>query len=208
MWAAGKKVSPSYRNSVANLAPQMRVAFSSMVSNTGSSSPGELLIMRKTSEVAVCCSNASESWRVRASVASALGQIGGGSEAPCVVEGLLGRLEAESEAVCASASRALGEIGSGADTLRTAEALLKLLLYISRPRLAGRRGRLLLPLLRVGVGLLLPAALWLTGMRDDRPWLMAAGLVGELVDRGEFYAGLDTRRPERQVREDLQERLA
>ena len=35
----------------------MRVAFSSMASNTGSSSPGELLMTLSTSEVAVCCSS-------------------------------------------------------------------------------------------------------------------------------------------------------
>ena len=44
---------------VPNFASQMRVAFSSMVWNTGSSSPGELLMTCSTSEVAVCCSNAS-----------------------------------------------------------------------------------------------------------------------------------------------------
>jgi hypothetical protein len=35
----------------------MRVAFSSIAWNTGSSSPGDELIIRSTSEVAVCCSN-------------------------------------------------------------------------------------------------------------------------------------------------------
>src|SRR5262249_37547585 len=38
-----------------------------MVLNTGSSSRGELLMTRRTSEVAVCCSSASASSRVRAS---------------------------------------------------------------------------------------------------------------------------------------------
>src|SRR5215813_9678301 len=57
-----------------NLASQMRVAFSSMALKTDSNLPGELEIMRSTSEVAVCCSSASErcprasaSSRVRAS---------------------------------------------------------------------------------------------------------------------------------------------
>ena len=45
---------------VPNLASQSRVAFASMVWNTGSSSPGELEITCSTSEVAVCCSSASE----------------------------------------------------------------------------------------------------------------------------------------------------
>src|SRR5260221_2234646 len=49
-----------------NLASQMRVALSSMAWNTGSTSPGEVEMMRSTSEVAVCCSRASASSRVRA----------------------------------------------------------------------------------------------------------------------------------------------
>ena len=39
-----------------NLASQIRTAFASIASNTGSSSPGELLMTCSTSEVAVCCS--------------------------------------------------------------------------------------------------------------------------------------------------------
>src|SRR5262245_13280580 len=55
----------------------MRVAFSSIAWNTDSSSPGDLLMTCSTSEVAVCCSSASErcprasaSSRVRASSCS------------------------------------------------------------------------------------------------------------------------------------------
>ena len=39
-----------------NLASQMRVAFSNIAWNTGSSSPGELDMTLSTSDVAVCCS--------------------------------------------------------------------------------------------------------------------------------------------------------
>src|SRR5262249_48524063 len=46
------------------LASQSRVACASMAWNTGSSSPGELEMTCKTSEVAACCSNAWESSRV------------------------------------------------------------------------------------------------------------------------------------------------
>src|SRR5215475_12557735 len=42
----------------------MRVAFSSMASKIGPSSPGEELITPRTSEVAACCSRASRSSRV------------------------------------------------------------------------------------------------------------------------------------------------
>jgi hypothetical protein len=45
----------------------MRVAFASMVSNTGCRLPGEREITPNTSDVAVCCSSASDSSRVRAS---------------------------------------------------------------------------------------------------------------------------------------------
>ena len=48
----------------------MRVAFSSIASNTGSSSPGELEMTFSTSEVAVCCSSDSERSRVRACTSS------------------------------------------------------------------------------------------------------------------------------------------
>ena len=53
-----------------NLASQSCVAFASIASNTGSSSPGELEITCSTSEVAVCCSSASDSSRVRACTSS------------------------------------------------------------------------------------------------------------------------------------------
>jgi hypothetical protein len=43
----------------------MRVAFASIAWNTGSSSPGELLMIFSTSDVAVCCSSASERSPVR-----------------------------------------------------------------------------------------------------------------------------------------------
>ena len=62
-----RNASPS-RSTVPNLASQMRVAFASMAWNTGSSSPGELLMTRSTSEVAVCCSSASASFFSKSSM--------------------------------------------------------------------------------------------------------------------------------------------
>src|SRR5262245_46289124 len=47
---------PSNNTRLPNLAPQIRTAFSRMASKTGLSSPGELEITFKTSDVAVCCS--------------------------------------------------------------------------------------------------------------------------------------------------------
>src|SRR5262249_41453634 len=56
-----RKASPSRRNKLPSLAWQSRIAFASMVSNTGLRSPSELAMTRSTSEVAACCSRASES---------------------------------------------------------------------------------------------------------------------------------------------------
>src|SRR6516165_636227 len=44
-----------------NFASQIRTAFSNVAWNTGSSSPCELDMTRRTSDVAVCCSNDSDS---------------------------------------------------------------------------------------------------------------------------------------------------
>ena len=49
---------------------QMRMAFASIASNTGFKSPGEEEMALRTSDVAVCCSRAFESSRVRACTSS------------------------------------------------------------------------------------------------------------------------------------------
>ena len=50
---------PSWlRNRTPTFASQIRTAFSSIAWNTGCNSPGELEMMRRTSEVAICCSKA------------------------------------------------------------------------------------------------------------------------------------------------------
>src|SRR5215472_6160506 len=65
----------SYKNRLPNLASQIRKALLNIALNTGSNWPGEELMIPSTSEVAVCCSSASErcprasaSSRVRASI--------------------------------------------------------------------------------------------------------------------------------------------
>ena len=58
------------RYETAELGPAIRTAFASMASNTGSSSPGELLMTFSTSDVAASCSNASSRSRVRRSSCS------------------------------------------------------------------------------------------------------------------------------------------
>src|SRR5262249_40126812 len=72
--ATERASSPLQRDNMPYSAPQIRTAFRSIASNTGLSSPGELEITCRTSELAVCCSSDSErcprasaSSRVRAS---------------------------------------------------------------------------------------------------------------------------------------------
>ena len=67
---SAKRIALGSRAEVPNLASQMRVAFCSMAWNTGSRSPGELEMTLRTSEVAVCCSSASVTSRVRACTSS------------------------------------------------------------------------------------------------------------------------------------------
>jgi hypothetical protein len=65
-----RSASPSERLILPNLASQSLIAFASMASNTGFSSPGEPDMTFSTSEVAVCCSSASVSSLVRACTSS------------------------------------------------------------------------------------------------------------------------------------------
>src|SRR3974377_2140441 len=70
--ATRRKLSASSRNNVPNDASQSCVAFSSIEWKTGFNSPGDELMTRSTSDVAVCCSNASSrSRRSRADSLSA-----------------------------------------------------------------------------------------------------------------------------------------
>ena len=52
---------PSRSDITPNLAPQSCIAFASIASNTGSSSPEEIEMTCSTADVAVCCSSASRS---------------------------------------------------------------------------------------------------------------------------------------------------
>ena len=71
---------------------------------------------------------------------------------------------------------------------------LKLLLYLLRKRrfAAERRPvRPALSLLRVTVGIALPAILWVVNAPTLWPVIIAAALAGEVIDRCEFYMELD-----------------
>ena len=57
--AAIRKTSPSRRYMFPNVASQMRTAFASMISKTGSNSPDDVEMTCSTCDDAVCCSSAS-----------------------------------------------------------------------------------------------------------------------------------------------------
>ena len=97
----------------------------------------------------------------------------------------------------------LAGISAGSTTLAGIAGVAKLLLYVRRKMAFSRSGLPVRPvasLIRVGVGLLLPPFLWLLGA--DVVVLAAVGL-GELIDRFEYYAELETMTPARRMVLDL-----
>ena len=94
----------------AELASQMRVAFSSMAWNTGSNSPGELEMTFSTSAVAVCCSSDSQ-------IVGALAQL---VEQPRVLDGddrLGGEVLHQLDLLVGERTDLLAIDGDGADQL-------------------------------------------------------------------------------------------
>lgn len=88
---------------------------------------------------------------------------------------------------------------------------LKLVLYsarkVSRAK-AAEDARPAWAVLRVGVGLLLPAVLWTSDIAALGWVALACLALGELVDRCEFYVELEISTPRRQMALDLREDLA
>ena len=90
---------------------------------------------------------------------------------------------------------------------------LKMVLYIARKVVMGRRAngvRHGIAILRVGIGLLLPAIAWVAVPASTRTsvLIIGAALLGELIDRAEFYDELEILTPARQMADDLKSRLA
>jgi DMSO reductase iron-sulfur subunit len=88
--------------------------------------------------------------------------------------------------------------------------LVKLVLYLGRKSRLARRGfswRPAVTLLRVGAGLVAPAAVWWLAPAAPA-WLVPTlcGL-GELIDRGEFYVEIDIPTPRRELARALARRL-
>jgi hypothetical protein len=61
---------------------------------------------------------------------------------------------------------------------------------------------------RVTLGLLVPAVVWIAGGSTLGVLGLASVLVAEALDRAEFYAELDFLTPERQAARDLAVRVA
>jgi hypothetical protein len=80
-------------------------------------------------------------------------------------------------------------------------AVVKLTLYLLRPgNLAP--GNRALSAVRIGVGLLAPMVVWASGV-GSIPLLLAGPLLGEILDRAQFYEELDFLTPQRQIDLDL-----
>ena len=61
---------------------------------------------------------------------------------------------------------------------------------------------------RIGLGFLVPGLAWVWTGLPLPTWALGAALFGEVVDRAEFYSGLEIVSPARQLRQDLEARLA
>jgi DMSO reductase anchor subunit len=77
-----------------------------------------------------------------------------------------------------------------------------------RFRSAGRPPRPLVSAVRLGLGFLVPLALWLVAFERLHLVLLACALAGELIDRCEFYAEIEKPSPRRQMAIDLERHLA
>ncbi|MCK5619540.1 MAG: dimethyl sulfoxide reductase anchor subunit, partial [Candidatus Krumholzibacteria bacterium] len=85
-------------------------------------------------------------------------------------------------------------------------ASVKTLLYLRRKYRLAKLNRDSGPWLtrgRVLIGVAVPLAMWSTGSPALYPAVVAGVLVGELIDRCEFYGELDAPAPSRQMASDL-----
>jgi Fe-S-cluster-containing dehydrogenase component len=81
--------------------------------------------------------------------------------------------------------------------------LARLVLYAERQPWSRSRARRWAALLRLGAGFVLPLALW-TEFPD---WVLAVAMVGEVIDRCEYYLDLDIPSPRSRLAADLDETL-
>lgn len=87
----------------------------------------------------------------------------------------------------------------------------KLALYVLRKLSfveSGRRVRPVLSAARAGMGLVLPPVLWLLDFQQYQLIIIVAIVIGELIDRCEFYMELERVTPRRELRMVLREQVA
>jgi Fe-S-cluster-containing dehydrogenase component/DMSO reductase anchor subunit len=72
---------------------------------------------------------------------------------------------------------------------------------------AGRPLRPVASLLRVGLGFVFPFAAWVSDPEGLRLYLLVSVLLAELIDRGEYYAELESESPRRQMALDLEKQV-
>ena len=63
-------------------------------------------------------------------------------------------------------------------------------------------------LARINFGYLLPFLLWLLSGTAHYEFILASILIGEILDRAEFYMELDFTHPTAKARRDLEEMIA
>jgi Fe-S-cluster-containing dehydrogenase component len=85
--------------------------------------------------------------------------------------------------------------------LTISAALIKLVLYLLRPGMVapGNRG---VSAVRIGLGFVAPAVAWAAGT-ESISLLLVGPLLGEILDRAQFYEELDFLSPQRQIDLDL-----
>ncbi|UCC48203.1 MAG: dimethyl sulfoxide reductase anchor subunit [Gemmatimonadota bacterium] len=86
----------------------------------------------------------------------------------------------------------------------------KLALYILRKLDFGFGGRPVRPMLsaaRLGLGLLTPLALWVIAPVGSRGYIIGLVLLGELIDRGEYYDELESESPRRHMAAELEKQV-
>jgi Fe-S-cluster-containing dehydrogenase component len=98
---------------------------------------------------------------------------------------------------------------TGTFWLATVFGFGKLALYVIRKIDFMETGRPVRPIVsaaRIGIGLVAPALIWVFGAAPPQLGLIACVMLGELLDRGEYYAELESESPSRQMAIDLSER--
>lgn len=87
---------------------------------------------------------------------------------------------------------------------------LKLLLYIYRKiyfRIHQKSTYPFLSIIRILFGFFLPVIFWQLAFNNAQHFIFGSILIGELIDRTEFYLELDISTPKNQIRDDLADML-